>query len=212
MPLALARLAVAALALAALITQVVLSVTAGGARVLANMFSYFTVLSNVLGTVMFVVTSVLALSGRGTTGRSLTVVRCVATIALIITGVVFFALLRNEDVQIGQAWINIVMHYVMPVAALVDWLVTRRARLQLRDVPWLLAYPIAYLVYSLIRGAIVTWYPYPFIDLRTRSGGEVALAALAIGAAFAVVGIVLVLLPARRSDSGARTAHPRTSL
>ena len=29
--------------------------------------------------------------------------------------------------------------------------------------PWLL-YPALYCVYSLIRGAFVDWYPYPFID------------------------------------------------
>jgi hypothetical protein len=27
-----------------------------------------------------------------------------------------------------------------------------------------LAYPVLYLVYSLVRGAFVDWYPYPFIN------------------------------------------------
>jgi hypothetical protein len=63
-----------------------------------------------------------------------------------------------------------------------------------------LAFPLAYFAYSLIRGAAVGWYPYPFIDPRQSGGyGRVAvfavvLAVSAIGAArsrgsrFSVIG------------------------
>jgi len=39
---------------------------------------------------------------------------------------------------------------------------------------WLL-YPLAYLVYTLIRGAQVDWYPYPFLDVSRHGYGGVLL-------------------------------------
>ena len=39
----------------------------------------------------------------------------------------------------------------------------------------MLVYPIAWVVYSLVRGAIVDWYPYPFLDVETLGYAEVLL-------------------------------------
>ena len=59
---------------------------------------------------------------------------------------------------------------------------------------WLL-YPLAYLVYTLIRGAEVDWYPFPFLDVSQHGYGGVLLncAGMLIGfvaaaAAFVAVG------------------------
>lgn len=57
---------------------------------------------------------------------------------------------------------------------------------------WLL-YPLAYLAYSLIRGAQVGGYPYPFFDPRLPGGdGRVAGICLAIAAAEALFAFFLV--------------------
>ena len=62
-------------------------------------------------------------------------------------------------------WDNTVLHYIMPIVIIVDWLVA--ARIQPiaigRAMIWL-ALPLLYLLYSLIRGPIAHWYPYPFMD------------------------------------------------
>jgi hypothetical protein len=41
-----------------------------------------------------------------------------------------------------------------------------------------LAFPVVYLVYSLIRGPIVDWYPYPFLDPGHNGYGAVAVTSL----------------------------------
>jgi hypothetical protein len=79
-----------------------------------------------------------------------------------------------------------VLHYLVPAWFAIDWLAgppsppvpLRRALL------WLL-YPLAYVAYSLVRGPLVDWYPYPFLDPAT--GGYGAVAATAVGIAAVVV-------------------------
>jgi hypothetical protein len=79
----------------------------------------------------------------------------------------------------------------MPMAAVVDWFV---------DIPknqivfqatllWLLC-PIGYVTYSLIRGQIVGWYPYPFLNPGVHGNGSLALTSaglLTLGAALVLV-------------------------
>jgi hypothetical protein len=53
----------------------------------------------------------------------------------------------------------------MPLVMLADWLVTPPARrLRLRQGMLWLSFPLVWIVYTIIRGAIVNKYPYPFLD------------------------------------------------
>ena len=55
-------------------------------------------------------------------------------------------------------------------------------------------YPLVFPVYTLIRGAIVGFYPYPFLNPASAGGyGGVALYCVAIFVAFLVVGWLLVV-------------------
>ena len=54
-------------------------------------------------------------------------------------------------------------------------------------------FPVVYGVYSLIRGPIVDWYPYPFLD--PRGSGYVPLA---IGLVVLVVAFLLIALAVDR--------------
>ena len=76
--------------------------------------------------------------------------------------------------------------------------------LSLRQGLVFLAYPIAYLAYCLIRGPIVDWYPYPFLDPRTNGYGFVAIMSVFV----AVVALLLVWLLCwtSRQDLGRRPA------
>ena len=42
---------------------------------------------------------------------------------------------------------------------------------------WWLLVPLTFFAYSLIRGAIVDWYPYPFIDVGLHGYGKVSVKA-----------------------------------
>nr|WP_328809725.1 Pr6Pr family membrane protein [Rhodococcus sp. NBC_00294] len=160
------RVVAALLGLAALIWIPVRSADVAGFS-LANFFSYFTVLSNVLAVVVFVVGGVV--DPRSETFDRL---RGAATTYMVITGIVYAVLLSNVDVQIQDAWTNSVLHRIVPVLIVLDWILAppRRRSAESGPVLWLV-FPVVYGVYSLIRGPIVDWYP---IRSWTRGSGGTA--------------------------------------
>jgi purine-cytosine permease-like protein len=124
------------------------------------------------------------------------VTRGTATITMAVVGIVFGALLAGEDLGSMVPWVNSVVHYIIPVVMVADWLFQPpRARLEVRHIWYWLIYPVAYLAYSLIRGSIVNWYPYWFIN-PDRAGGwtGVAFYAVAIAVGFLVVSFGMLWL------------------
>ncbi|MBY6679793.1 Pr6Pr family membrane protein [Rhodococcus sp. BP-316] len=193
------RVVAALLGLAALIWIPVRSADVPGFS-LANFFSYFTVLSNVLAVVVFVIGGVV--DPRSETFDRL---RGAATTYMVITGIVYAVLLSNVDVQIQDAWTNSVLHRIVPVLIVLDWILAppRRRSAESGPVLWLV-FPVVYGVYSLIRGPIVEWYPYPFLDPRERGYGP-----LAIGLAVLVVAFLLIALAVDRVGELAASRRSR---
>ena len=193
------RTAIGLLALSALITEVA-TLHHRGTLQLANFLSYFTVESNLLAAVVLVVGGLmLAPGGEGPVAA---MVRGAATLYLAITGLVFSLLLAGlEGVEFTAVpWDNIVLHYLTPVAIVADWaLCPPAARIPFRHGLIWLAYPLAYVVYSLIRGHIVDWYPYPFLDPGPRGYTGVLQSSIGIALTAAVLVYVLTLLTGRAS-------------
>ena len=194
--LPLIRLAFALLALAAVGVQLSIHVRSGFDVV--NFFSYFTNLSNI-----FAACVLLAAAFFGRTGRHasehFTLLRGASVVAMAIVGIVFAAVLRNEDLGALRPWVNAVLHYVMPIAVVLDWVLDPPERVPSfrRSLLWL-AFPALYLIYTLARGAAVGWYPYPFFNPSGARGyGGVAVASVVIAAVFLLVGAG-VLAAARR--------------
>ncbi|GGG08270.1 hypothetical protein GCM10007304_22950 [Rhodococcoides trifolii] len=152
---------------------------------IANFFSYFTVLSNVLAVVVLGVGGALdPQSPRWDAFRGSVVTY------MVITGIVYAVLLAEVDVNVRDPWTNNVLHRIVPLAILLDWLIApARTAISNRTALSWLWFPVAYGVYSLIRGPIVEWYPYPFLDPRTQ--GYVALG---IGLIVLIGGFVLIAM------------------
>lgn len=199
--LATARFGFAALAVAAIVTQFAYSTANVPTFRPANFFSFFTIESNVVGGAVLVVAGVASMRGRG--GRGLSLLRGAAALYMTITGIVYSLLLSGlEDaLQTQVVWVNTVLHYVMPVVLLVDFLMDRTIVPLRFSSAWVwLIYPVMYLVYSEIRGPAVGWYPYPFLDPRPHGVLPVLITSLLI----AVVAIVLAWLFAWTTRVGRR--------
>ena len=93
-------------------------------------------------------------------------------------------------------WDNTVLHYIMPIVIIADWLLACPTRAD--PVPsallWLL-FPLAYLGYSLVRGPIVHWYPYPFMDPELHGYPAVVLTSAVIAIVLAVIVVVVAVGP-----------------
>ena len=176
------RIAFALLTFGAIAWQLKLHIDASASVV--NFFSYFTNLSNLLAATMLVVAA-----ARPKHGATIDLLRGIAVVAIALVGLVFGALLRNADLGGLLPWINTVVHFVMPCAVVVDWLLDPpRTHLGARRLLTALAFPTTYLVYVLARGSVTGWYPYPFLN-PAHVGGYAGVAAYAAGIAIAFVAV-----------------------
>ena len=126
------------------------------------------------------------------------------TLYVVISGLVFHLILDNPltpfyagpfHFRAAEAVGNQLLHTVLPLLAIVDWLAFEpRGRYRRRYAVYWLAGPVAYLVYALIWGAIADTYPYPFIDPRTLGAGGVALSAAGFAIAFWLLGLLFVAI------------------
>jgi hypothetical protein len=59
-------------------------------------------------------------------------------------------------------------HYIAPRGTLLGWLIFGpRPRMSWRTFGFAFIWPVAWIVYTFIHGAISSWYPYPFLDVTT---------------------------------------------
>lgn len=184
------RLALAALSLAGVVTQLVIAATSGFGVV--NFFSYFTILSNILASVVFIVSAVRLLRGSEPSEGDVAI-RGASVVYMLFVGVVFTTLLR--DVELGglQPWINTVHHYVMPLAVVLDWMLWPPKRvISVRTALLYLLFPAAYTVYSLVRGPIAGFYPYPFFN-PVQPGGYSTVALYCLGMLIAFLLVALLI-------------------
>ncbi len=170
--LALARVFFAGLVLVAIIVQLT-DLAGKGTLNPVNYFSYFTIDSNLIA-----VACLLAAAARWRAQRSgaLDLARGGAVVYMSITGIVFTLLLSNTDVDTAIPWVNTVVHELMPLVMISDWLLDPPAdRLSVRQGLVWLSFPLVWIVYTLIRGAAVGLYPYPFVD--PANGGYTSVVA-----------------------------------
>ncbi len=159
------RVALSLLALAALVIGYDRDVHTGDT---VNFFFYFTDLANLFGACVLLVGGLAGLRGRGGVPE---LVRGAAVLYLVITGLVYWTLLANTVTAETIKWQNYIVHAVMPAAMLLDWLLASpAARLSYGRATRWLAFPLIYLAVSLIRGPIVRWWPYDFLDPREPGG------------------------------------------
>lgn len=141
----------------------------------ANTLAFFTTWSNLLvglGTLLLAVRL-----DRSSTAFA--VLRLSGLVAIISTGVatgVGFEFAQTHHLKGWAAVWNVLLHTVVPVMAVVGWLLIGPRRIVSRRVASLsVIFPVCYLAFTLIRGAIVHWYPYPFIDVTQLGYGRAAL-------------------------------------
>jgi hypothetical protein len=156
----------------------------------ANFFSYFTVLSNVIAVIVLAVLVIKPAALHRLTGW-----RGASTLYMGVTLLVYVTVLlpMDTDVGVSKVWIDWVIHGIGPLFMIVDWLANPPGRFVTRATFWSwLIFPAAYLAYSLVRGPVADWYPYPFLDPREPAGySGVAISSAIVLVVFILLGLVL---------------------
>lgn len=194
-PVAIYRLFFGLLGLGAVVTEIVVLVHRG-TFVPTNFISFFTIQANLLASIILLTSAVVLFKNKQS--------RCdmwrgASTLYMAMTGIIFAILLSGLDANVLTAvpWDNTVLHYIMPIAVFIDWLLyPPKQPLAFKRTLFWLAYPLAYLTYTLIRGHYVQWYPYPFLNVSER--GYSAVLVSSVGVAILVAG--LAWLVAKRTN------------
>ncbi|MFD4477234.1 Pr6Pr family membrane protein [Streptomyces sp. NPDC058471] len=172
-----------------------------------RVLSYFTIQSNVLVAVVFTLSARQAWQGR----RPLPPVVTGGTLLFIsITGLVYHLILANDASSFSMTgdaatalsgWrtlSNNLLHTVTPIGAVLNWLLlTTPGTLQLRHAARWMLYPLAYLGFALLRGALMApgstaRYTYPFLDVDAHGYPGVLANAVFFGLAFYALAALLV--------------------
>ncbi len=197
-----AKMAFAFLGFSALVTEVA-TLVARHRFEAGNFFSYFTVEANTLAVLSLVLSSLALAAGRKS--DRLDFFRGAVTLYMTTTILVFIVLLSgySSEELTAVPWDNTVLHYIMPIVVIVDWLVASRVKgvAFRRSIVWL-AFPLAYLGYSLVRGPIADWYPYPFMDPAHH--GYIGVVITSVVIAVILIAITWVIATAPRWAAAAR--------
>ncbi|KQY84571.1 Pr6Pr family membrane protein [Brevundimonas sp. Root1423] len=160
-----------------------------------NYFSYFTILTNLL-VALILTLPVVAPASRAGRWALQPSVRARATMYLVVVGLGYHLLLSASSTLQGlAAFGNIIVHYVMPVAILLDWLLfTPRGGLRWTDPFRWLRYPLIYFAWTVIHGYAAGWWPYWFLNLPQLGPVRSALAVAALLIALLIAGFAFVAI------------------
>jgi hypothetical protein len=170
---------------------------------LARFVSYFTVLSNLL----VLGCSVVLARDPLHDGVRWRVVRMATMVGIVVTGVVHWLLLRPLLHLTGSSFVvDKLLHLVVPVLAVLAWVVAGpRGQAARPQVLGALLWPLLWGAFTLVRGSVTGWWPYPFLDVDTLGWGRVLLNLAGVAVLFGLCGALLVI--ADRA-LGCRSARP----
>ena len=93
----------------------------------------------------------------------------------------------------------------------IDWFLDRSPiRPTMAQAATWLVFPAVWLAYTMIRGPLADWYPYPFLNPDLKSVGEIVVTCIGMMVAFVVVGLLL-RLGARDGQSDSTPSTMRTT-
>ncbi|WP_194637379.1 Pr6Pr family membrane protein [Agreia pratensis] len=173
-----------------------------------NYFTYFTNQSNAAGVVVLAIGAWLSFRRPTDPGWLMTARMLTATFT-IISGIVFGLIVSQAgdyNYRIVVPWSSQLLHFWIPSYVIVDWVVAPgRTRIPWRRLWLVLIYPLVWGGFTMIRGSIVGWYPYFFLDPGQVSG-PLEFAAYSGAILLVIVGLAagLIALTRRRAHDAPR--------
>lgn len=166
---------------------------------LVRLLSFFTIQSNIIVTVV-AVTLFIRPSRDGPLWR---IARLASLVCITVTGIVYVSLLRGlYELTPADRVADTGLHYVTPVLVIVGWvLFGPRPRIGVRTIALTLLFPVLWLGYTLVRGALTDEYPYPFLDVAANGYAAAAVNCVLVTAVFLAVSGVFRLLDSRLPSS-----------
>jgi hypothetical protein len=199
--------------------------------VLANYFSLFTIVTAILAVVALSGAAVWSQRHRGVSAEPFVLALGLALVTgpTLLLGVFYNAMLRGQPSEVALAdspgihlmdsFAAEVLHVVLPLYLLIDLLFATRRR----ALPWwtlavLTAYPVIWILYTMLRGALVTdpagspawWYPYGFLDPHGSGGWPSVMIYIGVLlVAQILLGSAVIAVSRSRGRRRSSAGHPR---
>lgn len=186
------RLIAATVLTVALVFQIV-EKTVNNDMIATQYFSYFTILTTIIGIGVLGWGGVLALT-RVVDPVGYTVARMSVLTYAVVTAIVYNGLLRGipDEGFVVSTWPGEIMHVWIPIVMLLDWLMSPgRPALRWTALRIVVIFPLVWIGVTLVRGAIDGWYPYPFLEPST---GWLSVIAYVLGIAAFIVGLAALAI------------------
>lgn len=143
------------------------------AEALWRLFSFFTIASNVV----VLVVSIQLVRRPDRDSVAWQALRASSLLSMVITGLVFAIVLAPKLHLVGWAFVATVgFHYIAPWLTLLLWLLFGpRPRFSDKALALAFIWPVLWLVYTFVVGALTDWYPYPFMNVTQIGYGSALL-------------------------------------
>ena len=132
-----------------------------------NSFKYYTMQTNIMVSVWLILAIVW--HNKPESLKKITGPLKGAFTLYITTTFIFFAILLQIFYRPTgfAAFSNIILHYVTPIAFIVDWVLTEtKLKYKWNYLPYWTIYPLCYLLFSFILGSFTGDYLYPFLNIN----------------------------------------------
>ena len=162
-----------------------------GGRVF-NLFCFFTIQSNVL----VGATSLVLAICPSASSMIFRVVWFAALVDITITALVYHTVLAGlEQLEGHAATADVLLHPVVPVMAVAGWLLFGPRGFATAHVAgWAMLIPLGWVAFTLVRGPIIDYYPYPFLDVRDLGYARTLLNAAFVALLFVGLAAALIFL------------------
>ena len=199
------RLAVVAVGIAGIVLQMIQAQSA------ITMLSFYTVQSNAVCVAMFAVLVILEMRGRVPQGRKYSYIKGLVTAGIMLTFAVFHFMLRPNIIELGEEALyymdglpNTIVHYVVPLTTLMDYVLFDKKGCYRWRYPFLwTVMPIGYLAYTVVyrlcgglyflNGTVIR-FPYFFLDYETYGWTAVLLWFVALYLVYVAFSYIIVVL------------------
>lgn len=160
-----------------------------------NFLSYFTILSNLL-IALSLTFSILSNKAKISVFFSGISVQTAIALYIIVVGLVYNLILRDIWTPTGwQLIVDNLLHVLNPVLYILYWIFySPKDKLNWKNGIYWTVFPIIYLLYSLIRGAIFKWYPYPFLNAENIGYQKVFMNVVLMIVLFFIAGLLLIVI------------------
>ncbi|WP_338584942.1 Pr6Pr family membrane protein [Pseudomonas sp. MAG733B] len=160
---------------------------------LMSYFSYFTVLTNMLVAVVLT----CAATRRESAARRWFLQPWVSSgvaVSIVLVSVAYNLLLRHLFRPEGLQFVaDELLHDVMPLLFLgYWWFCVPKGTLRLKHVPLWLIYPCVYFAYAMLRGHLLSAYPYWFLSVNMWGYAQVFINAAGVLVGFVVIGLLMI--------------------